>query len=287
MPADPPLDPPPRHVPASLRLRVLLGGVPTTIGWCLLAFGGFLATVFVGNSELATSLRFAAEFAAVEGEVVACEPTNMRHDDRQVHRVTFSYLADGERREGSAYTTSLRDLPEVGARLPVEYAIGDPETARVPGLQTAPFPAWTAFVLVFPLVGAVLLAVGIRGARRRLHLLRNGRAAWGILTDRQPTSTRINGARVYLLTFRFVDAAGAERTVRERSHLAEHFDASVARPVLHDPDAGIGCLVDAIPGRPRFVEGRWQPIGMARLAAVIVLPIVTVVALYGARYVVV
>ena len=279
----PPLAPPPRHVPPSLRWRVLLGGVPAVIGWPILLVGGFLATMFVGNSELATAWRFSTELATTRGEVVRTEPTSSRVNGRRVHHVVFAYEVDGRSFEGLCYSTG--DRPAAGSEATVEYVPGEPTTARIRGMRTAAFPALVAFVLVLPLIATVVIGIGWRRGRRRVHLLRCGNTAWAVLTGRERTSTRINQASVYRLTFTFVDEQGTRRTAIGHSHRSDWFDERVARCVLYDPATDAADVVDLMPGRPRIVDRQWAPAGKTALLAVLILPALTLLALYAASHV--
>lgn len=270
----PPLGPAPRAVPPSLRLRVLLGGLLPTIGFAILAIAGSMAMAFVSHSELMTVGRFSGELWTAEGVVTAVERLPIQSNDRTVCRVDFRYEVDRRELNGSCYDDESSLQP--GAEVIVEHVASAPEIARIRGMRTAPFPVFVSFVLVFPLVGLGLVIGGVLANRRRVRLLRDGESAWAVLTDRKPTSTRVNNQRVYALEFTFVAADGQRRTAHERTHRAVWFDEQVARPVLYDPHSRAACLVEMTPGKPQVVDGNWAPASPLSLLAVLLLPTLAV-----------
>lgn len=211
-------------MPTSLRLRVLLGGILPTIGFAILAVFGSMASAFVVRSELMTVGHFAAELRTTNGVVTTVESLPIRSFDRRVHRIAFRYEVDRREFTGSAYDDDTKLRP--GTEVIVEHVATAPELARIQGTRTAPFSSLVAFVLVFPIVGIGLVIGGLIANRRRVQLLRDGDSAWGVLTGREATSTKVDNQRVYSLEFTFVDAAGERRVAHERSHRQRWFDGT-------------------------------------------------------------
>lgn len=266
----PPLSPAPRAVPASLAWRVKLGGLLPLIGWGILAIGGFMATIFVSHSELATWFRFATELAVTQGEVVSVGGTNMRTNGQEALRVTFAYEVQGQSYQNASYSYGRH--PVEGDPVGVEYAIGDPATARIPGMSTAAFPALVGLVLIFPGIGLLLVIFGMVRGRGRVKLMREGTSAWGLLTDRTPTNTRINNATVFELEFSYVDEQGQKGFATDRSHRGEFFDEDTPRHVLHHASTDKSCIVELLPGKPQIRDRQWQPASVGQLARVLVMP---------------
>jgi len=269
----PPLAAAPRILPRSLALRVRLGGVGAGISWLVLAFGGVLATVFIGNSSLLTSWRFAGTRVVAQGEVLAVERTSSRINDVFVQRVSFEFEApDGRFAEASSYGTA--PVPQVAATVEVEWPEGSPELARIVGMRAQAFSEWVGLTLIAPLAGLVGLALSLRANSRRLRLMREGESAWGVLTKTERTNTQINNQYVHRLYFEFVDVAGERRTATDRTHRAEFFDRDVARRVLYDPRTDDTCILELTPGSPAIDNGAWLPVGAGALAKVLLLPCV-------------
>lgn len=283
MPDKPPLTPPPRTVPASLRFRVLLGGVLPIIAWPMLAIGGFLATVFTGNSELATGWRFAGELAEVDGAVLTSEETNMRSNNQDVLSVKFVYTVNGEEFEGRSFTK--QQPPAKDAAVTVEHRVDKPEVARIKGMGSAPFGAIAGITMLFPTLGFIMLMIGYFSGKRRIQLMRDGTSAWGLLTDKQSTNTRINNQRVYKLTFAFVDDGGNQRKASDRTHKSQFFSDETARHVLWDGESGDSCIVELIPGKPKIRDGCWEPISTVRLILLFVPAVIVLGLVYAASFI--
>ena len=277
----PPLSPAPRAVPASLAWRITLGGLLPLIGWSTLAFGGFMATIFVSQSELATWFRFSTELAVTQGEVVSTAGTNMHSNGQEAQRVTFVYEVQGQSYQSESYC--FTHVPQEGDAVEIEYALADPATARIQGMRTAAFPAIIGLVLIFPGIGLLLVLLGVLRGRGRIALMREGTSAWGLLTDRTPTNTRINNATVFELEFSFVDEQGQKGVATDRSHRSEYFDADTPRHVLQHPDTGKSCIVELLPGKPQIHNLQWQAASAGQLARVLILPVVAAVLIWAAR----
>jgi len=283
MPERPPLAPAPRAIPTSLRYRVLLGGFLPIIAWPMLAIGGFLSTVFTGNSEFATGYRFAGELAEVEGHVTATDETNMRHNNRTVMEVRFDYRVQGKDLASRSFTRER--VPEVDSSVVVEYRIDEPQIARIKGMGSAPFPALSSITMLFPTVAIVFLMIAYFRGKKRVQLMREGMSAWGLLTDKEPTNTRINNQRVHKLTFAFVDDNGEQRTATDRTHKSEFYSDQIARHVLWDPHSQESCIVELIPGKPKIHDGLWLPIANVRLLLVFLPAIIAFGMIYAATYI--
>ncbi|MCK5945599.1 MAG: hypothetical protein KAI24_26655 [Planctomycetes bacterium] len=273
MPDSPPLPPPPRPVPPSLALRIRLGGIGIMIGWLVTALGAPMAALFVGNSSLMTAHRFSGELEVGRGKVVATEYLSSRHNGSPVERVAFAFEADGRDYAGTSYTDAI--TPEPGATVAVEWPAGAPEHARIVGMRTAVFPGWVAFTLVFPFAGLLVVTISLVRNGRRLHLMRAGASAWGVLTAKERTSMQVNNRHVYRLTFTLLGANGEPLQATDRTHDPEFFDESVARHVLFDEATGRSCIAELLPGAPVVEDGGWQPVGPAAVLRVVSLPIVT------------
>jgi hypothetical protein len=270
------LAPPPRSVSGALRLRLLFGGALNVVGWAVVCFGMVFVGVFVGNSELRSARAFSGELRVATGSVQNVEQTAFQENDVSVEAVRYGFDADGGSFVGTSYTTAT--APAVGARVDVEFVADDPRTSRIKGMRTAPFSAAVVLVWVFPLIGAGLVAFGLRGGRQRLRLLREGQLAYGRLVARERTRTEVNDRPVYRLTFEFQDALGETRRTVARTHRVEDLDDEATEPLLYDPHTGEAVMLDALPGQPVVDAGGFATQSRAVTVAVLILPALTVIA---------
>jgi hypothetical protein len=266
------LAPPPRSLPFSLRLRVALGGLATMIGWLVLGLGLLASLIFVGKSELMTASRFDRPLRVTEGKILRHEWTTMMVEANVV-RVYFEYTLGDARMQGVSYARG--SVPDAGTPVVVEYSGDDPHVARIRGMNTAPFPATVAFLLIVPGTGLLFLLYGLWRGRRNTYLLVHGLLAQGQLVEQAETNAMIQHKRVYRLTFVFIDAQKRRHQIRTRAHRHPEALEHTTEPVLYDPVSNAAVLLDTIPGSPSAGgNGRFVPASMVEVLRVLVMPAV-------------
>ena len=271
-------------MPLSVRSRVLFGGAANQIGWFLLGFGLIFVWAFIPAADLAGIFVFRGELARADGAVVRCEKTNFseggdeHNDGTPVFAIHYAFEdAGGFRREGVSYGTGVQ-YP-IGEKLLIEYVDGDPQHSRVMGLRSAPFAAWVLFVAVFPFIGMLFLAGGLRRSLRGDRLLRVGKLAFGKFMSSRATNTQINDRRVYELTFEFTSDDGMSHTIKTRTHLPEKLRDDEAEPLLYDPACPERAVMfDSLPGSPRIDEfGALAPALTGSTLGTLAAPLLTIV----------
>ena len=183
------------------------GGIWLAVGLAFLGIGGG-----IGWHNGTIDARLDAEGAPAEGIVVGKEIVS-RNDGPERYAVTFRFSdTRGETVRGSA-DLDAATWDALVERGPIEivYLPASPLTYRVLGQSRAN----ALLVFVFPLIGAVLAAVGgfivvnalrQRGIRR--ELMRSGAIAAGTVFDVGPGNLRINGIPQWQLRYRFQDSHG-------------------------------------------------------------------------------
>ncbi len=169
------LPPPPRRVPASLRLALWLGGL-RQVGCFLVAVGAPFAWLITPHVDWRSALFVGRPLVTTDASIVESEPTGLREGRRgvydPVHRVRFQFAAAGGGGvEGVSWGTGAG---KAGERARVEFPDGRPELARVVGMRGAPLDLLGVLVPVcyaFPLLAA---AAGSARLKRQAHLLRRG-----------------------------------------------------------------------------------------------------------------
>lgn len=186
---------------------IWFGGIWLAVGLMFLVIGGG-----IGWNSRALDARLDAEGVSVEAVVLGKEIVS-RNDGPERYRVTYRFNdARGEAVRGWADLSAETwdSLVERGP-IDVRYLPGRPSTHRVLGQSGAD----ALLVFLFPLIGAVLAAVGgaivvnalrKRGIRR--ELVRSGAIAAGTVIDVGPGNLHINGIPQWVLRYRFQDAQG-------------------------------------------------------------------------------
>jgi hypothetical protein len=186
---------------------IWFGGIWLAVGLLFLVIGGGIAW----NSR-ALGARLDAEGVSVEGVVLGKEIVS-RNDGPERYRVTFRFSdARGETVRGSA-DLGAETWDALVERGPIEvrYLPRRPLTYRVLGQSGVD----AVLVFLFPLIGAVLSAVGgaivvnaLRKRAIRRELVRSGVIAAGTVIDVGPGNLHINGIPQWVLRYRFQDAQG-------------------------------------------------------------------------------
>ena len=278
------LTPPPRAVPWSLRLVVLLGGIGAILGWILLGMGAVFVLVFAGNAEPLFGDPFGGPVSSLRGTVTEVRATAVKVNRRRVLAVQFEYGSGEPRQQGVSYT--LETPPSPGSEVELEVARTQPVAARIRGMRTHPLPAWLNVVLLLPIVGGVVLLLSVRKGFARVRLLQYGEVAQATLVEREATNTSINNQRVHKLTFRFVDRNKRERLAIARTHRVAALTDEPSETVLHDPDGDAAVLLDELPARTRIdADGQLTAPAFGRVLAVLIAPAAIVLVLTLVRWI--
>ena len=208
------------------------------IGGIFLALGSVFAVVFCWG--LPADLAISLSGRKVRGSVVEARlNTTVRINRRHPVRIRFAYEIDGEPHEASSNTldpalVALRP----GSPVEVEVSTLNPAWARLEGLTYSPFGYFTAFVLIFPVGGAIVLCYAIRSNRREIRAYTYGVPAVGrVVFAGMDTSVRINRRHPFKVgwEFRVDDRVYSGSLSSMQMTDLEMFMRAQFVPVLYDP----------------------------------------------------
>jgi hypothetical protein len=241
----------PRPVSLALRVRVTLSGLGT-VGCLAFIFSAPFVAAFGLPALLWDALLPSGPTVEIQGVVLDEESTNLRVNHQQVHRVSFSFVLDGQSHRATSFRTGPSGLVS-GTSVSARVVPGHPETAVLAGMRRTESPVGLLALFLLPLIGVVLLAVALVRGARRVHLLQNGEGARGTLTERRPTGARINKQPVIEYVFTFRTQQGREARATARTHDAGALLDSKQEPLLYDPlDPSRAVLLGSLPGDPRL-----------------------------------
>ena len=111
------------------------------------------------------------------------------------------------------------------------------------------------FVLIFPVVGLTMMAVGLKKGLRALRLLTHGIPAQGRFVGQEATSVRINDTPVMAMSFEFKTVDGRSARCVAKTHETRKLRDDAEESLVYDPeDPGVAVLLDELPGRPIITE---------------------------------
>ena len=218
---------PPRYVPTALGRSLCFGGPVATTGWVLFIAGlAYAAVMYRATRIVEPSGRWSGA-VEVPGRVVDVQYA--RGTERTAHLLAVRYVyvtPDGQTRQGVSFTDNSRHFP--GETASVRYLPASPGVSRIAGYSAAPFLSWTD--LIVPLLGLGLIVGALRFGVRRLRLLRDGEAVWGIPASATPTGMLVDGRPRYKIDLAYADGAGETR--RHVVRTMERDDYPLGKPVL-------------------------------------------------------
>ncbi len=160
---------PPRAVPLSVRLRILLGGFCNQFGSFFFGFGMIFVWVFGGSNALYNLAFFSGNLAITEGTITAIVETNVSINESRIYEYCYSYTVNGDSYQGA--DRDFGGLYDPGDTVPVEYPTKETGRSRIKGMSTGSFGLLIAGV--FPIVGLAFVTIGIRKGLKGGRLLRD------------------------------------------------------------------------------------------------------------------
>lgn len=209
--------PVPREIPPWLRKAALRDAAAFSgllFGLVFFVMGVVFSATFFPRRQLDQWRLERGESREVPGIIVSSEDTNLSINKRKVRAYAFEFTGpDGRKITGECFTTGRRWQATSGVT--VVYAVNEPVLACVKGARLGKTGLAGGFVLLFPLIGAGIVAWWVRARRRTVHLLTYGQLGDFTVVSVESTSVQINKQRQFKITLRRIDGdAPSEHTVR-------------------------------------------------------------------------
>ncbi len=275
---------PPRNVPLSVRLRVLLGGFLNQFGWIFFGFGLVFVWAFTLNADLTGWYLFRGQLDTTEGKTIDCKKTLFSEGGSEhskgtpVYTIRYAFTAaDGTEYKGLSYVTGRQF--EQGQKVTVEYPQGKPHTSRIKGMRQKPFGHFGIFPVVFPLIGLLFIIRGIRKGIKANRLLTLGEQTTGKLKSKERTNTKVNKKPVYKLTFEFKTPEGMTYETMVKTHETGKLEDEAEEPLLYDPmRPAYAVMLDDLPGNPRINDnGNIQAGSASGTIMLLIIPLATII----------
>ncbi len=238
-----PVPPPPRE--PSKRARKLVfryTGAQLVMLIVGLGFVGMGLPMAVGfNWSVPAEIAIDTSRASTPGTVTrAWLDTSVEVNGEHPTRFEFKYALDGMELAADSSSTDARYASlKPGDTVEVEYARSHPAWARVKGTDYSVFGYIATFVILFPLIGALITFFAIRSNRREIRAYRHGVAGLAHVTfSGLDHSTRINNRHPYKIAWELeVHGAKYQGSISsmDESALAEWAKMADVT-VLYDPE---------------------------------------------------
>ena len=274
---------PPRVVPWSVRLCILLGGGVSLAGWLVLLVGMVFVWIFGVRTDLPSRYLFRGELGTATAKVTRSRATafteggSRRSRGARVYANEYAFSTpDGKQISGVSYARGAALKP--GKEVTVEFPKDEPGLSRIKGMRRGMLSPWAALVFVFPVTGVVLVLVGLRKGAQACGLLADGEMGTGVLVSKEPTAARVNRRTVYRLTFQFDARDGQAYQVVSKTHMPERLEDEEQEQLLYDPlHPSYAVMFDSLPGSPTIdSRGQIEPVDPMKLGARLLLPALVV-----------
>ena len=190
---DPTMDPPPRKVPASLAVKLLLGSFLSQWGWCFLACSGLLILACIRGPDWDLLRMTPDRIVTVQGMLTSAKAYSSTRGEGYSYDYVYQPVAGGPALKG-LLVLGKEPRYAVGTPIKVEYLREKPQISQIPEHRTSAWALWAmaGLCLVLGLMfGALLLASlaaiwsGWREGWQTVQVLRRGQLVEAVLLNVQ------------------------------------------------------------------------------------------------------
>jgi len=226
---------PPRKIGLAIKITNLFGGFANQFGWTFIGFGMIFVWVFTAQFDVASWFYFKGKLVETNGIVNSIETTNMSVNDKKVFRYNYTFEdEDGNTIKGSSY--SNKSFIKRNERVIIEYPKGKAEYSRIKGTDNNIVGLFGLFPLIFPIIGLFFVFFGLRKGIKANKLLKIGYFAEGLLENKTPTNSRVNGRTVYKFIFSFKDRYGKKFNTTTKTHKTYDLTDDIKEKLLYNPN---------------------------------------------------
>lgn len=208
-----------REIPFLMKTQLIFGQPMSYIGLFIVAFGFIFVIAFMPNADL-QAMKFDKNSPIIDGVITHVESTNASENKKRIYAYHYTCSLG----EGVSYRTSVN--LEKGEQVAIQHVASNPKIHRIKGMRSKPFDILIVlFVSIFPLIGALLAALGIDKGFRAVNVLQYGEISYGKYLGTATTNMAFNGRRVYRMFFEFKtkngETQGAIATTNSPQKLAD------------------------------------------------------------------
>ncbi|MEZ0368039.1 MAG: DUF3592 domain-containing protein [Candidatus Sericytochromatia bacterium] len=189
----PMLDPPPRKVPVSLLVKLLLGSFLSQWGWCFLACSGLLILACIRGPDWDLLRMTPDRIVTVQGRLITATAYSSTHGTGYSYDYVYQPVSGGPALKG-LLVLGKEPRYVVGTPIKVEYLREKPQISQIPEHRTSAWALWAMAglcVVLGLMFGALMLASlaaiwsGWREGWQTVQVLRHGQAVEAVLLSVQ------------------------------------------------------------------------------------------------------
>lgn len=242
-----------RHIPLPLLIRMFFeSNFLLLFGWIFFTFGSIIFCVFASISDF-SDFVLSKDSPRTQAIIYKKEYANARENRVSIYAYHYKFQVEGQEYTGISYGYSS-DY-QVGNTATVIYKKGKPTYSRIENLRHKQFqPYFLLFIVIFPLIGGIILAIAIPKVFSKIRILREGTMGEATFSGMKPTNTTVNKQRVMKMSFH-LQSGGKTYTIHHNTHQTHKFFTDKPLKVLflpHQPEKAL--LINSLPGSPEISE---------------------------------
>lgn len=194
---------PPRKVSFFSAIKVLFDDYTVLVGAGILTVGLFFTQLSVGQSKFMELINISGDWEQTNGRLINYS-MHGSNESGDFYRYSFEITVGGKLYQGTSYGAMPQDGVKEGMpeECLVEYRASNPRRSRIVGTSAELYPVLAACFLLLPLLGLVILLIGLKKNVRALYLLKYGILSQGKTISTKPVAA-IKGERAYKFVFEF------------------------------------------------------------------------------------
>ena len=229
-----------RPISLMVRLSVFFSGINMAIGTLFLVVFGFSVDF--------DDWKFSDDSPLAQGVVSQVHTTGSSVNEMPVYRFVYDYTtATGEKYKGQSFGTDV--YISKGSQVNVQYVEDNPEISRIEGTTKGSFPVWVLFfILIFPVIGYILLYVGIRKNLKFINLLKYGKIGMGTFKNKEATGGKVNNHTIMRYFFDFQADDGQMYIATGDTHHYHRLEDEPQEKLVYNPAyPHENVLIDSLP----------------------------------------
>jgi len=237
-----------RNIPFSSTISIFFSGVLTIIGLSFFLLGSLFLVVF-GMMIDFNDWRFSdSDPITTQTKVIEVRSTNASENKVRVYEYIYSYKTpEGKEFTGTSYNTGTARFENDVVR--VQYLKDNPQISRIEGMRKGEFsPFIIIFLLIFPVIGAILGFIGFSKNIKYIKLVKYGKLAYGTFSHLEATGGSVNKQTIFRMFFKFTDENGQNFEATGETHLTSRLEDEDQELLVYNPvfpEENI--MIDALP----------------------------------------
>lgn len=233
-----------RNIGLGIKLKVFLSGFNVFFGGIFFFIGMFSTIVFMSQMSL-KDIRFSENSPTTKGTITNISGTSNYVNEKQVYKYSYNYKVNSIEYQGESFKIGYQKIEEVE----IEYLESNHSVSRIKGMKTSSFPLWIiGFLLIFPIVGAAIMLIGVRKNIKYIRILSIGRVTFGVFSHMETTGASVNKQPVFRMFFNYVTHDNVSAQAYGETYQIYKLQDEQIEPLVYNPsNPSEAIMIDALP----------------------------------------